>query len=432
MTYQPHIDGLRAFAVLSVLFYHAGFPVVAGGYVGVDIFLVISGFLITRILMSEMDGPRGFEWSSFARRRLLRLGPALAAVLLVTALGSALVLSPIQYESFGYSLVAAAFSVSNFFFWSESGYFDLGSHTKPLLHTWSLGLEVQFYIVWSILLVFLSRWRTTATVAAAIVLLVASLLAAEVFNGEEGTAFFLLPFRMFEFLVGALLVWVAVLRAPGKLMGEGLTLLSYALLLYPVLFYSNETPFPSFYALVPCLGAALFIYAGGTTRVGRILSNSLMQRIGEMSYSIYLVHWPLIVLYTIWKFHPISDIDRWALCAASLVFGVLLYRTIEKPYRRVAVMPGRIAAVSLALLTFYGGVAAQAVATQGWPGRFQRPALQCWQASSGRTLESSTNIRARPEHTANLSEYRCTQGARDRGQPGERHHQHDVVFAGLC
>jgi peptidoglycan/LPS O-acetylase OafA/YrhL len=316
--YQPHIDGLRTLAVLVVMFYHMGLSTFGGGYVGVDVFFVISGFLITRIIKLEIESTGTFSFPRFYLRRARRLGPALISVSLVTTIIATATFSAPQIQRFGGSLYATLLSFSNIYFWIEDDYFDVASKLKPLLHTWSLSIEEQFYILWPALVLFLYRVGARRLVVPALLFsgIVSLLLNILVGGGDvvwpttafpslgallangKGTIFFLLPFRVFEFAIGAALVWAPRHRPSLRVVHDAAFLLGLALIVASVLLYGEDLLFPSFYALAPCLGAALVIHAGERASMAWILRNRAMVAIGLVSYSLYLVHWPIIVFWT--------------------------------------------------------------------------------------------------------------------------------------
>lgn len=216
-TYHRHIDGLRAISVLSVIFYHFGQPLFSGGYVGVDIFFVISGFLITKLILSELENTGTFNFKRFYIRRMRRLIPALLATLVGSLLCAAILYSPEQLSAFGKSLSSAILSVSNILFWTESGYFDADSHLKPLLHTWSLSVEEQFYLFWpAILVFFIGAQRNHSKIIYTLLFIgfFSFILNAIWVNGNfdsdyKSTIFYLTPFRIFELTLGALAIFIA-------------------------------------------------------------------------------------------------------------------------------------------------------------------------------------------------------------------------------
>ena len=330
--YRPDIDGLRAIAVIVILLYHAGFGQFGGGFVGVDIFFVISGFLITGQILNSVEGGT-FSFGLFYERRIRRLMPAALATFAVTALAAYFILIPEQLRDFGASLVASIFWVSNIFFWQSTGYFDLDAHTKPLLHIWSLGVEEQFYLVWpGFVLLFAGRSRMTALLAI-VVASAASLAASSIAAFDSAAVFYLVPFRIVEFGIGA------ALAAPKNIwrrpvvseiaMAAGLAIIAWA-----VLRYTDKTQFPGLMALPPCIGAALLIYGGPARCFGIILRNPVSVWIGQISYSAYLVHWPIVVFYRLLNLGEIPPLSKYLIVAASLLLGGLMHQYIETPFRR--------------------------------------------------------------------------------------------------
>ncbi len=334
--YRPDIDGLRAVAVMSVLLFHAGFSPFSGGFVGVDVFFVISGYLITKIIKDEVERCGSFSFSNFYVRRIRRLLPALLFTLVASLLLGFFLFSPQHLERLGKSVIAALFSVSNFFFWSESGYFDTASDLKPLLHTWSLSVEEQFYLVWP-LLIFLSikhlgrfsPWAISALGGL-------SLLGAVKMLGHDASgAYFLTPIRAYEFAIGAVLVWVGQYRLRSNLIMELLLTAGLTMVLVPVFVFDENTAFPGIAALVPCLGTAMAIYAGQARFTGILLRNPVSVKIGLFSYSLYLAHWPIYVFYKYYIFRDLVLVEKLGIVVASLLVGWGMYRLIETPFRKV-------------------------------------------------------------------------------------------------
>ncbi len=333
--YRPDIDGLRAVAVLGVLLFHFGIPGFPGGFVGVDVFFVISGFLITRLIVDEASESGTFSFANFYLRRARRLLPAMLTTFLVCFIVAFLLFSPPEFERFAGSLVYALFSLSNFYFWQEAGYFDAAALTKPLLHTWSLAVEEQFYFIWPTLLVLLlTCLRQRYALAAIVALALLSLACAEyLLSVDPAAAFYLLPARGVELAIGAMMVWVVRLHLRHELLQEVLLALGLALILAAVLLYDAETPFPGVSSLVPCAGAALAIYAGRARILGLLLRNPVSVWVGRASYSIYLVHWPLLVFYGAYTFREPTMQESIVLLIVSLALGWLQYRFIEQRYR---------------------------------------------------------------------------------------------------
>lgn len=333
-SYRPEIDGLRAISVLAILFFHAGFEWASGGFIGVDVFFVISGYLITRNICYDIECNR-FSFSQFYIRRIKRLFPALfftSAWVLVIAY---LLFSPTDLERLGQSIQYVIVSLSNFFFWSEAGYFNETSDIKPLLHTWSLAIEEQYYLIWPAILVVLSLIKKRAVL---LIFLLAALIGSLLLNyllikNNPSAVFFLLPFRVFEFAIGGLCVLVYSWQYSQKILNEVGVFIGLGMIGWSVFSFDQSTIFPGFSALVPCIGAALVIVSRQSVVAKYLLSHQVFLKIGLASYSIYLIHWPLIVFYKYWKFTPIGLAETIALIVTSLLLGLLMKRFIEQPFR---------------------------------------------------------------------------------------------------
>jgi peptidoglycan/LPS O-acetylase OafA/YrhL len=364
--YRGDIDGLRAIAVLSVLAFHYGFPP-RGGFVGVDVFFVISGYLITGILFREIEDGT-FSIRGFYERRIRRIVPALLAMLLVVCVIASAFQFPGDYVDTAWSAVFAAFGASNFYFHANTGYFDQSAEFMPLLHTWSLGVEEQFYVVWPALLAAIA-WacHRKDRIAFAIAALAALSFAASLvtLSTAPKTAFYFPHTRAWELALGALMVFLPPLRRmPGELANAaGLVLIAAGLFLI-----SERDPFPGWNALLPCAGSALILWAKPATLSGRGLA--ALRGIGLISYSLYLWHWPLWVFYRLYLNNGVpSALEALLIAAAALVISTLSYVAIEQPFRRlrrgqlVTIGTGIASACAVALLAF--GV----VSMQGFPGR---------------------------------------------------------------
>lgn len=344
-SYRPDIDGLRAIAVLSVILFHADISYISGGFVGVDIFFVISGFLITQLVLTDvLQG--NFSFKSFYIRRARRLLPAFFFVLALVSVGAFLLLSPRHFIKYGESLLASLFSVSNIYFWKQSGYFDTESIFKPLLHVWSLSVEEQFYLVWPLLITLLALQKKMLGLLSVALIASTSLLISRAYLSEPSTIFYLTPFRVLEFCVGGLIIWMSPLNQGMRFQREFVALLGLLMILYSVFAYSGSTQFPYVAALIPCVGTAFIIYAKQST-IGSFLGNPVLVFVGRISYSLYLVHWPIFVFYKYWKFEAaISGFEVFALLAFSLGLATLIYYFIEEPFRR-----GRVYAVNGKIFT---------------------------------------------------------------------------------
>lgn len=352
MVYRPDIDGLRAIAVLSITLYHFGLRQFSGGFVGVDVFFVISGYLITKLIVNDLEADQ-FSLATFFARRIRRLAPALIVTISLTLVAGYYVLVPGHFDELGEGAIAALFFVSNILFWSLSGYFDTAAIYKPLLHTWSLAVEEQFYLVWPATLLllwsrFTRQWLLLIVAVAAAVSLGAAIWAARV---QPEAGFFLTPFRIYEFAIGAALA-LCGFTASRVLTGNLAALAGLILIAYAVLTFNSQMAFPSANALVPCIGTALVIYGARTGVVGTMLSAWPLRSIGRISYSLYLVHWPLVVFYA-YIFGPPGDpYTTFVLTITALVLSTLLYWLVEKPFRArrndAFIMSTRIAMTTIA------------------------------------------------------------------------------------
>ncbi len=336
MKYRAEIDGLRALAVIPVILFHAGFSLFSGGYVGVDIFFVISGYLITTILIEDIENNR-FSLANFYDRRARRILPALFFVMLACIPLAWLWMLPSQLKDFSESLAAVSLFISNFLFWHESGYFAAASEEKPLLHTWSLAVEEQYYILFPIfLLLAWPRLGKHKTFWIIVVLGAMSLALSEwMWRGgsEKMTAnFYLAPTRAWELFAGSIAAFITLKR--GVQANNALSLVGLAAILFSIFYYDKGTPFPSIYALVPVAGAVLLIlFAAKETIVAKILSTKVLVGIGLISYSVYLWHQPLFAFARIYLLERPSVTLMAILSLLSLLLGWLSWKFIEKPFR---------------------------------------------------------------------------------------------------
>lgn len=335
-SYRADIDGLRTLAVVPVVLYHAGVPGFSGGFVGVDIFFVISGYLITQLLPADYD--RGsFSITNFYERRIRRIFPALATVLIFTLSVGFLILEPEGYARLALSSVYVTLFLSNLFFWRQVDYFDPGVHGEPLIHTWSLAVEEQFYIFYPLALIIFLRnnWPIGRILLALIVL---SLVAAAIFVEIKPSAtFYLLPTRAWELLVGAYLATdpAGWRKIPGRIQSV-LVAAGLALLLLPIALYDDSTTFPGIAAIPPVAGAAILIWSGyqGGGPIHRYLSLAPMVLVGQASYSFYLWHVPLLSFARYLSGGELTLPRALGVCALSLLVALASLRWIERPFRR--------------------------------------------------------------------------------------------------
>jgi peptidoglycan/LPS O-acetylase OafA/YrhL len=379
MKNRPEIDGLRAIAVLPVMLFHADLGC-RGGYVGVDVFFVISGYLISRLLLEEIDSGR-FSIVHFWERRVRRIMPAVAIVVLATLAAGWFLFLPLHFKQLGQSAAAQMMLVSNVYFWSKSGYFAQGADVKPLLHTWSLAVEEQFYLVFPFLLVALKRFAHRFL--SSIILLLCALsfgLSVYMSHAHPSANFYFLPTRGWELLIGSFLAAISAPRPEAKwlkelLSGGGLIMIACA-----VLCYDRDTRFPGVAALLPCLGAALVIWSNAITLtyMGRLLAIRPLVFVGLISYSLYLWHWPMLVFS---KYAAVGQFPPWQrslVLVASVLFAALSWKFVENPFRKRVILKTRVQIFSFASMIagvlFLAGLAIHR--TQGLPSRFPPAALQ--------------------------------------------------------
>lgn len=337
MQYRKDIDLLRAISVIAVLFYHASVQPFNGGFVGVDVFFVISGFLISSIVSQQIINGT-FSLPKFYINRFFRLFPALLFVVFGSLIAGYFILSPLHYEPLGGSSVHAIFSLSNFYFWAQVDYWDISKYFKPLLHTWSLGVEEQFYFFWPLFLIAALGFSKESKVflGALLVMFVCSLsLSIHWSSNEEtaATAFFLLPARVFEFCLGAMLVKFKPSKPLNSWLSDVLFLGGLAVMIGSIIWITEAFAFPGYIALVPCLGAVLCILSGASSRLANVLSQKIILYIGKISYSLYLVHWPIIVFYKYKNFGSLDTTGTVIVLVSSLVAAMALYHLIETPFR---------------------------------------------------------------------------------------------------
>lgn len=388
--YRADIDGLRAIAILSVLIFHLDAKYLSGGFVGVDIFFVISGFLITSIIKKEIEETSSFNFKNFYIRRIRRLFPALFVTLFITTIVVSFIFSPTHLSSYGGSLVTSLLSVSNFFFWVESDYFDVSSKVKPLLHTWTLSIEEQFYLIWPITLLFLVKIKRKSRIFILFILTILITLiltyifkdgqialinhffpfAKDLFSDGKSTIFFLLPFRFFEFLFGAILVWFIHYRLSKRFYYDMIFFIGLIFILYSIFFFDENMIFPYYNAIIPTLGTFLVIYSSIHSRFNFVLENKLFIKVGLISYSLYLIHWPVIV---IWNYlsDNVTIFDNFGILIICLFLAMLSYKYIEQPFRNktIDISKKRIKNVLISLFLIINIVGLSMYFSNGWTWR---------------------------------------------------------------
>ncbi|MCK5725218.1 MAG: acyltransferase [Thiotrichaceae bacterium] len=335
MKYRSEIDGLRAFAVVPVVLFHAGFTGLSGGFIGVDIFFVISGYLISSIILGELEKGT-FTLTSFYERRARRILPALFFVLLVCLPFAWIYLFPSELIDFGKSLIAVPLFSSNFLFWQSSGYFAQDSESITLLHTWSLAVEEQFYVFFPLIMMVLWRFGTKVLFFFLAVIGVMSLAYTEIgWRNYPDANFFLIFSRAWELLIGVAVAFYLIFKRPSisLLTSQILSLIGLLAVVGSIVFLDKSYPFPSLYALIPTLGAAFIIaFCRSGTIVHSLLSNRVIVGIGLISYSTYLWHLPLFVYAKMILDEPSLPIMA-LLASLSLLLGFISWRFVEKPFR---------------------------------------------------------------------------------------------------
>lgn len=374
--YRRDIDGLRALAVIPVLGFHANIPGFSGGFIGVDIFLVISGYLISRIIMRDI-ALDSFSMVTFAERRIRRILPALYAVMAACLIPAWFLMLPDDLENFGQSLAATALSANNILLCQTSGYWGVAAEFKPLLHTWSLGLEEQFYIGYPILLVLLSRLRKAWTAWAIALIAVASLIIAQACLPSVPTAvFLLLPFRMFELLTGAGLAWLEVNNGwqPATQRQLWPILVSTAGILAiaaSVVLLTESSSVPGIAALIPISGAvAVIAYGRADTPVSRLLAWQPLVTIGTISYSLYLWHQPLLAFYRV----TCATNPRPTVLGLVVLTAVPLawasWKWVETPFRKSRrISRSQIFALAAVFAMVFVGIGVTIDGQSGFPSR---------------------------------------------------------------
>ena len=325
---------------MPVVLYHFGVPGLGGGFTGVDVFFVISGFLIGGLLWAELRATGTIAAGAFWLRRIRRLAPAFFAMAAATAAAGWFVLLPFEYREFGKQLIAATLWLSNVQFWRDTGYFDTAAEAKPFLHTWSLSVEEQFYVVLPLVVLVLARWRggLVAMLVAAWALSLAACLWLT--PAMPSAAFYLFPFRAWELLTGVLLA-ILLAERPSWRLPPAAALAGLALIALSVVFVRPGAAFPGWQALVPVAGAALVLWARDGGPAARVLSHPVPVFVGLISYSLYLWHWPVLVLSRIWRdgWSGVAEGAFWL--AVAVVLAILSWALVERPLRRARWIGGR-------------------------------------------------------------------------------------------
>lgn len=370
--YRADIDGLRAVAVLSVVGFHAFPSIVKGGFIGVDIFFVISGFLITGIILGNLKAET-FTFSDFYARRVKRIFPALAVVLIATLGFGIHELLPEDLRQLGWHLIGGVGFVSNFFLWQESGYFDTASITKPLLHLWSLGIEEQFYILWPIILCVAYKYKRDLLTITVVIGLASFLLNIAEIKASPTATFYSPLSRSWELMVGAVLAQTPTQRAAlSAVWSNVLSIIGAVCIAVGLIFLSGASQFPGFWALSPTIGTALIVAAGPQAWINKyFLSSRIFLTIGVISFPLYLWHWPLLSYAHIIENGAPSDWQRTLAAAAAVVLAWVTYQYVERPLRLERTTRKRTILLAL-IMAAIGAIGLSLYVGNGLPQRFPK------------------------------------------------------------
>jgi peptidoglycan/LPS O-acetylase OafA/YrhL len=337
MKYRPEIDGLRALAVTPVVLFHAGFSGFSGGYVGVDVFFVISGYLITSIILNELQQQR-FSILNFYERRARRILPALGFMALLTTIGAYLLMPADLLTGYSASLINVATFTSNFYFYLSSGYFATAAELKPLLHTWSLAVEEQFYLFFPLLLMLMWRYPVSRLITCLVMMSLASFFYGQYLLSQDAqdANFYLIFSRAWELFCGALLAFINLNKwQSNRLISEAGSVLGLGLIVYAVIRLDHHTPFPGYATLYPVAGTLLLLaFTSGHSLIGRLLSLKPLVYLGLISYSWYLWHQPILAFLKMKVIGAMPVMHLSTALVASLVLAMLSYHFIEQPFRK--------------------------------------------------------------------------------------------------
>lgn len=408
MKYRSEIDGLRALALIPAIFYHAGFDAFSGGFIGADMFFVISGYLITTIIFTDLAKGQ-FSIVDFYERRARRILPALFFVMLVCLPFAGLWLSPIALKDFGQSLVAASTFSANILFAIESGYFESVSDLKPLLHTWSLSVEEQYYILFPAFLLVFWKFGVRLVLSLLVLLFLVSIGIDYSIQAYDPRGFYMPYARAWEFLLGSFAA--CYLRSRGFLasssVNQALSLLGFGMIVYSIIAFDPSISLQNMYAVYPALGTCLIILAATPgTVIYRLLSLPPLIGIGLISYSAYLWHQPLLAFARHWKSSELSDLLSISLCFFSFVLAYFSWRWVETPFRKKDRYTRRyifgFAASGMAFFILIGGALHiyKGFASGKWLHMMEVVAKSVEHMDDGRCL--------RKEHQSNI--YYCLKG----------------------
>lgn len=399
MFYRPEIDGLRTVAVMPVILYHAGFSWFSGGFIGVDIFFVISGYLITFLLLREIHQTNAISIANFYERRIRRILPALIIVSCASTAAAFFWLPPTLLENYGKALISTFLFVSNIYFWKNTGYFDVAAEHNPLLHTWSLAVEEQFYIFFPLLLIFLFRYaRSSITLAISICALISFALAEYFVHKSQSAVFYLIIFRAWELLTGALCA-IYLMRSNTRnnrsaISTELLSFLGFVFILTSIFFLDHTIPFPGLAALPSVLGTALVICFSANTIIGKLLSTKILVGIGLISYSLYLWHQPVFAFARMRCQCELNPETYYALICLCIVLAYLSWKYVEAPFRvKAALSRAKVYSICASLTAILAGFSLVVLASDGMRFRFNETVLAAAEVTRDPIHESCKNKR---------------------------------------
>ena len=372
--YRPDIDGLRAIAVLSVVFFHTGVELLSGGFVGVDIFFVISGYLITSIIIREIEANK-FSVAKFYERRFRRILPVLTFVTITSLVVGAFLLRADDFKDLGKTALATTIFSSNIVFWQQSGYFDGPSALKPLLHTWSLAVEEQFYIFFPLLLMLIANRGSKKYLRWLILLVIISfIICQQSMKLDPSAAFFLFPTRAWELLIGSLLALNFLPTLTDNRLRHLLSIIGFLMMMLSIFLIDEKTAFPGVSAAIPTLGAALYIYSGtgGKGLANRILSIRPFVFVGLISYSLYMWHWPIIVYTKLFMIRELTVIEIGIMLSSTFIISIFSWRFIEQTFRNNSLLKNRkmVFTSSSVISVIILSAGLLIIVTKGFPERY--------------------------------------------------------------
>lgn len=326
--FSYEIEFLRAISILLVLLFHFELFSFSGGFIGVDVFFVISGYLITSIVINKDE----FNIINFYLKRLRRLFPIILLVTILTIFFGLIILSPLHFERLTKSSSSAIFGLSNFFFFSEKGYFDYEKLFKPLLHTWSLSVELQFYLIWPLIIIFFKKFFYKSVLLSIFLLFIFTLILSTIYSFRSESFFYFTGFRFYEFMIGALIVFWN--KKFSKKFSNILFLLGLILIISSSLIFDSNYNFPGFFALIPALGAAFIILTGSSAnKFYFLIKNRFSILLGKISYTIYMTHWPILILYKYQKIDDLIFFEKITIIFIIFVISLFLHKKFEEPFR---------------------------------------------------------------------------------------------------